>query len=58
MGDVINLNKQRKARERAQARTKAAENRSRFGRSRAERDAEEKAATRATQDLDGKKLDD
>lgn len=57
MGDVISLSKQRKARDRRDAKAKAAENRSRFGRSRAEREAEEKAATRAAQDLDGKKID-
>ncbi|MBX3595376.1 DUF4169 family protein [Sphingomonas sp.] len=45
MGEVINLNKARKAKGKAAARAKAVENRAKFGRTRAEKahDAAERA---------------
>ena len=57
MGDVVNLNKARKQRERDAAKTRAAENRVRFGQDRKTRDKARKDAERIRQDLDGKKLD-
>jgi len=57
MGDVVNLNKFRKARDRKAAEDQAAENRVRFGLS---KDAKAKVRTEADQsqkDHDGKRLD-
>ncbi len=57
MGDVVNLNKFRKARDRKTADDQAAENRVRFG---LPKDLKSKARTDAEQtqkDLDGKRLD-
>jgi hypothetical protein len=57
MGDVVNLNKFRKARDRRTAEDRAAENRARFGQA---KDAKAKLRTEAEQtqkDLDGKRLD-
>jgi hypothetical protein len=58
VGDLVNLNKFRKQRQRAEAAKQASENRIRFG-----RDKTERSRTRAEQDrqgrsLDGKRLDD
>ncbi len=53
MGDIINLNKARKAHARAAAPDKAAAKRARFGRSRAERDAEAAALAHREALLDG-----
>jgi hypothetical protein len=58
VGDLVNLNKFRKQRQRAEAARQASENRVRFG-----RDKPERARTRAEQDrqdrsMDGKRLDD
>ena len=52
MGDVINLNRARKARERAAKGGAAAENRARFGRSGTDRETEA-----ARQDHDARRLD-
>lgn len=57
MGDVVNLNKMRKARERGEAKERAAENRAKFGQPKAIREKQKKETVRATKDLDGKKLD-
>ena len=57
MVDPINLNKARKARARAAARTQAAENRVKFGRPKAEKTVSRLEAERARRDLEGKKLD-
>ena len=58
MGDVINLNKARKAKRRAEEQVQAAANRVRFGRTKVEREAEAKVADKAERDLDGTKRDD
>lgn len=58
MGDVINLNKVRKAREKRFAKAAAAENRIRFGQSKANRETMQKEAERADKELDGKQIDD
>jgi len=58
MADIVNLNRARKARARGEAAKQAEANRAKFGRSKAERDAE--AADRARRDalLDGAKRDE
>lgn len=58
MGEVIGLGKFRKARDRAEDKRRAEENRIRFGRSRAERETVEKEADRADRLLDGHRRDD
>ena len=58
MVDPINLNKARKARAKAEASGKAAQNLIRFGRGKAERSASEIEAARAARALDQKKRED
>lgn len=57
MADIINFNKARKQREREQAQLKAAENRLRFGRSKAQKRAEREAEAEAARKLDGLRRD-
>jgi hypothetical protein len=57
MAELINLNKARKARAKAAREAAAAENRVRFGRSKAEKAAVRLESARAATDLDGKKRD-
>ena len=57
MGEVINLNKARKAAARGLKDRAAAENRASFGRSKAERAAQEAERSKAERDLDGKRRD-
>lgn len=52
MADLINLNKARKAKQRAEAERKAAENRVIFGRTKAQRQADSAAAAAAARRLD------
>ena len=58
MGDLINLNKARKARAKVEAEKKAADNRAKFGMTKAEKTkiADEKA--RLARHVDGHKRDD
>lgn len=56
MAEIINLRQIRKQRERAEKEAKAAANRRRFGRTKAERRASEAEEDRAARDLDGKQL--
>jgi hypothetical protein len=56
--EPINLNKARKARARAADKAKAAENRVRFGRPKAESATARLEAERARRELEGKKRDD
>lgn len=58
MVEPINLNKARKARARAAAKSQAAENRVRFGRAKGETMVQKLDAERARRDLDGKKRED
>lgn len=58
MGEVINLNRARKAREKAEAARQAGERRVIFGRTRMDKEAVTKAAEQAERTLDGKKLDE
>lgn len=56
-GNVINLNKRRKLKRRADKKTLAKENTVRFGRSKAERDLEQARADRDSRNLDGHKTE-
>ena len=56
-GDVVNLNKARKARIRAESSAKAVTNRAIFGRSKTERSRAEAAIDKAARNLDGHRLD-
>ena len=58
MGDVINLNRFRKARDKAANVQHADANRRKFGRTRAEKAVEESEEARRKALLDGAKLDD
>ncbi len=58
MGDVVNLNRFRKTRDRAERAKEAEANRIRLGRTKAEKDRDRQEAERRAQDLNGKKLDD
>ena len=58
MGDVVNLNKVRKARQKAEAKSAASANRAAHGRSKVERDAAEAEKRRLKALLDGAKRDD
>lgn len=57
MGDVVNLNKTRKARDKREAQMQAEENRIRFGLPKAAKAKLRQDGERAHTDLDGKKLD-
>ena len=58
MAEVINLNKARKAREQAAAKARAAENRTKHGRTKGEKAVTKLDAERAKRDLDGAKRED
>ena len=58
MSEPINLNKARKARDKAAAKTQAAQNRVKFGRAKGERAADKLEAERAQRELEGKKRED
>lgn len=58
MGDVVNLNRYRKAQARVQREKQAEENRIRFGRPKGETSARRKEQEREQRDLDGKKRED
>jgi hypothetical protein len=57
VGSVVNLNRVRKARKRAEAEQRAAENRTVFGRSKKERRDSDASRRRAEREFDGKRLD-
>lgn len=58
MGEIVNLNRARKARDKVEARRTAEANRLTFGRTRAERQAEQARRERDAAHLDGHRLDD
>ena len=58
MGDVVNLNKARKARARSDAKATAEANRAKFGRTRAEKERDRIDKARADKLVDGAKLED
>ncbi|MDJ0931184.1 DUF4169 family protein [Breoghania sp.] len=55
--DIINLRQARKARRRADKETKAAENRVRFGQSKADKETAKAETEKATRSLEGHRLD-
>ena len=57
MTTPINLNKARKAKAKASKEAKAAANRAKFGRSKAEKTAETLNAEKAKREIDGKRRD-
>jgi hypothetical protein len=57
MGEIVNLNKRRKQAERLRKEHLAAQNRRKFGRSKAERAKDEDEAGRQGRDLDSHRLD-
>ncbi len=58
MGEIINLNKARKAKARTEAKTKAKENRRLFGRTSAQVRADALEKQRSQSNLDGKKREE
>lgn len=58
MADLINLNKARKAKARAESKAQVAENRVRFGRSKVQKVVEALDAARARRELDDRKRGD
>lgn len=58
MGEVVNLNKARKARDKVKAGEQARENRAKFGRDKTEKSKTKLEAERADRTLDGAKRDD
>ena len=58
MAEILNLNQARKAKTKTDARTKAAENRARFGRTKADKALDAARADRLQRDLDGAKRED
>lgn len=58
MAELINLNKARKARDRAADKAQAAENRVRFGQTKGQKTVTRLDADRQRRDLDGKKRED
>lgn len=53
MGEVVNLNKARKARDKATAKDEARQNRAKFGRTKGQKDIEKARADKAERALDG-----
>ncbi|MBX3483214.1 DUF4169 family protein [Phenylobacterium sp.] len=58
MAELINLNRARKAKQKAAGKAQAAENRVAFGRTKAEKTSSKLASERARRELDGKKRED
>ncbi len=56
MGDLVNLNKFRKAKQRRNQEATAAINREKFGRTKADKDRDQQQRERQDRDLDGAKL--
>jgi hypothetical protein len=57
MGEIVNLRNRRRQRDRAEAAQQAADNRARFGRTRAEAERDEGDRARAQAVLDGARLE-
>jgi hypothetical protein len=57
MGEIVNLRRQRKANARQEADTCAAENRVRFGRTLAAKQADKAIELKRARDLDGRRLE-
>jgi len=54
---VVNLNRQRKARAKAEDKARSAENAVKFGRTKAQKTLDQARAAKKARDLDGKKRD-
>jgi hypothetical protein len=58
MAEILNLNQARKAKAKTDAKTKAVENRAKFGRTRADKTLDTARADKLKRDLDGAKRED
>jgi hypothetical protein len=58
MAEILNLNRARKAKAKTDAKTKAVENRAKFGRTKAEKVLDAARAEKLKRDLDGAKRED
>jgi hypothetical protein len=58
MAEILNLNQARKAKAKTDAQTKAAENRAKFGRTKADKALEAARADKLKRELDGAKRED
>lgn len=58
MADIVNLNHARKAKAKADDKVRAAENRARFGRTKAEKSLDAARSDKLRRDLDGAKRED
>jgi len=58
MAEILNLNQARKARAKTDAKVKAAENRARFGRTKADKTLDAARADKLQRDLDGARRED
>ena len=58
MAEIVNLNKFRKAKQRAEAKAKAAENRAKSGRTKAQKKQDRDETKAAEEKLEGHKLDE
>ena len=58
MSNVVNLNRFRKKKERAEDERRAAENREKFGRTKAEKEKDASSLEKQERHVDGHKLDD
>lgn len=58
MAEILNLNQARKAKAKTDAKTKAVENRAKFGRTKADKTLEATRADKLKRDLDGAKRED
>lgn len=58
MGDIVNLNRFRKSRDRAEREKEAEANRIRFGRTKAEKERDRLDRERLTRAVEGSRLDD
>ena len=58
MAEILNLNRARKAKAKTDAQTRAAENRAKFGRAKADKALDTARADKLKRDLDGAKRED
>jgi hypothetical protein len=58
MAEILNLNQARKAKAKTDAKTKAVENRAKFGRTKADKTLDAARADKLKRDLDGAKRED
>ena len=58
MAEILNLNQARKAKAKTDAKTKAVENRAKFGRTKADKALDAARAEKLQRDLDGAKRED